>query len=63
MGAFAVTLEIGDPQGSRFETVEALVDTGATLASARPHSYDALGWKRPDAELVNTRTGDESNWR
>ena len=30
MGAFTVQIEIGDFQASRFETVEALVDTGAT---------------------------------
>ena len=30
MGAFSVTIEVGDPQGQRYEAVEALVDTGAT---------------------------------
>lgn len=30
MGSFRVSIEIGDIQGRRFETVEALVDTGAT---------------------------------
>ena len=30
MGTFSVTIEVGDPQGQRYETVEALVDTGAT---------------------------------
>ena len=30
MGIFHVPIEIGDPQGSRFERVDALVDTGAT---------------------------------
>ena len=34
MGAFSITIEIGDPQGRRFEAVEALVDTVATLTSA-----------------------------
>jgi len=29
-GAFRVTIEIGDPRGERFESLEALVDTGAT---------------------------------
>ena len=28
MGTFSVNLEIGDPQGSRFEPLEALADTG-----------------------------------
>ena len=30
MGTFRVTVDIGNPQGSRFEAVEALVDTGAS---------------------------------
>ena len=30
MGVFRVPIEIGDPAGSEFETVEAVVDTGAT---------------------------------
>ncbi len=34
MGTFTITIQIGDPEGERFEEVEALVDTGATLSSA-----------------------------
>ncbi len=30
MGTFRVTIEIGDPQGQRYEQVSALVDTGAS---------------------------------
>ena len=30
MGTFKVSLGIGDPQGRRYEAVDALVDTGAT---------------------------------
>ncbi len=30
MGTFRVPIEIGDPQGERFERVEAMVDTGAS---------------------------------
>lgn len=30
MGTFSVTIEIGDPQGQRFEPVDALVGTGST---------------------------------
>ena len=43
MGTFTVTLEIGDPQGGRFETVEALVDTGATLTTAPASLLRRLG--------------------
>ena len=30
MGVFQIELEVGDPQGERYETVNALVDSGAT---------------------------------
>jgi len=30
MGTFRVQVEVGDPEASRFESIEALVDTGAT---------------------------------
>ena len=30
MGTFGVTIEVGDPQGQRYEAAEALVGTGAT---------------------------------
>jgi len=30
MGTFRVSVEIGDPEGQKFEPVEALVDTGAS---------------------------------
>ena len=31
MGTFTYSFEVGNPQGQRFEPVEALVDTGATF--------------------------------
>jgi clan AA aspartic protease len=43
VGTFNVTIEIGDPQGQRFEEVEALVDTGATLTSAPASLLKRLG--------------------
>lgn len=30
MGTFRATIEIGDPQGGRYEALEAVVDTGST---------------------------------
>ena len=30
MGTFRVRIEVGDPEGKRFQSVDALVDTGAT---------------------------------
>ena len=32
MGVFKVTIEVGDPAGQRFESVDAVVDTGATYS-------------------------------
>jgi len=43
MGALNVTMEIGDPQGQRFEQVEAIVDIGATLTSAPASLLRRLG--------------------
>lgn len=30
MGTFKITIQIGDPQGQRYESLDALVDTGAS---------------------------------
>ena len=43
MGAFLVSLDVGDPQGERFETVEALVDTGATYTTLPASTLRRLG--------------------
>ena len=32
MGTFRIAIDIGDPQGQRWETIEALVDTGASYS-------------------------------
>ncbi len=45
MGTFRVAMEIGDPQGQRFEPVEALVDTGATYTVAPRSLLERLGVK------------------
>ena len=43
MGTFNVELEIGDPDGLRYQTVEALVDSGATYTSAPADFLRSLG--------------------
>lgn len=43
MGTFRVTIEIGDPAGQHFETVEALVDTGATYTTVPAPLLERLG--------------------
>ena len=43
MGTFSITIEIGDPQGQRFESIDALVDTGATLTTVPATILRRLG--------------------
>lgn len=43
MSTFLVTLEVGDPDGSRFESVSALVDTGATYTFLPASLLSRLG--------------------
>ena len=43
MGTFRVEISIGDPQGQRYETVEALVDTGATYTTVPASLLRRLG--------------------
>ena len=43
MGAFAVKVEVGDPQGQRFEQDEALVDTGSTYSAFPADQLRRLG--------------------
>ena len=39
MGTFRIEMGIGDPQGLRYEYVEALVDSGSTYNPAQPTTY------------------------
>ena len=43
MGTFSVKIEIGDPEGLRFEDVEALVDTGATTTVVEATVLERMG--------------------
>jgi len=43
MGVFSVRVEVGDPQGQRFEPVEALVDSGASYTTAPASLLRRLG--------------------
>ncbi|MDP2948550.1 MAG: clan AA aspartic protease [Chloroflexota bacterium] len=65
MGTFRVRIEIGDPQGERFEAVEALVDTGASH-TALPASvlrelgiepYERGAFRLADGRLVELDIG------
>ena len=43
MGIFRVDVEVGDPTGTRYEPVDALVDTGATHTSLPRPMLETLG--------------------
>jgi clan AA aspartic protease len=43
MGTFLHPIEVGDPRGQRFETLEALVDTGASYSSIPRNVLARLG--------------------
>lgn len=43
MGTFRVTVEIGDPKGERYESVESLVDTGASYTQVSTSVLERLG--------------------
>lgn len=43
MGTFRVSIEIGDPAGQRYESVEALVDTGTTYTTVPVPLLERLG--------------------
>ncbi len=49
MGSFRVQVEIGDPAGNRFDTIEALVDTRATYTWVPRDLLERLG-VRPEEE-------------
>lgn len=48
VGVFWADIEIGDESGERFETVKALVDTGATYTSIPSSILEKLNVKRSD---------------
>ena len=43
MGVFSIPIEIGDPQGERFEPVDAVVDTGGTFTVVPASTLRKLG--------------------
>ncbi len=57
MGEFRYPLEVGDLQGQRFETVEALVDTGATFTVIPASVLERLGV--PRQERLRFRLADD----
>ena len=49
MGTFRVELHVGDPQGQRYEIVEAMVDSGATYTTLPASILTRLGVEALDS--------------
>ena len=58
MGKLAVTVGVGDQQGTRFEDIEATVDTGATFTAVPRTLLQSLGV--PVARSAQSRLADGS---
>ena len=59
MGTFHVEIEVGDPEGRRYDRVELLVDTGATCTSLPCPLIEALGLVPPARERFVLADGRE----
>lgn len=57
MGTFSVTFEIGDPQGERYESIEAVVDTGSTYTWIPQEILGRLGVTRESRMEFQTADG------
>lgn len=66
MGTFSVTIEVGSPDRQRWETVEALVDTGATFTWLPESLLQKLGYapegkksfEMGDGRIVDSEVGE-----
>ena len=50
MGTFRASIEVGDSDGEKYETIEAMVDTGSTYTWVPSDVLARLGRLRPRAE-------------
>ena len=57
MGIFYVDVEIGDPQGERFESVRALVDTGSAYTILPASVLEGLGVEPHDTRNFQVADG------
>lgn len=57
MGIFYVDVEIGDPQGERFESVRALVDTGSAYTILPASLLNSLGVEPHDTRNFQVADG------
>lgn len=59
MGTFNTDIEIGSPEGSRFETVNAFVDTGASITAVPASILRRLGVTPHDRDTFILADGRE----
>lgn len=57
MSTSSVRIQIGDANGSRFEEVEAVVDTGATFTAAPQELLERLGVRRDRRQRFHIANG------
>lgn len=57
MGIFNVKLEIGNPQGERYEVVEAMVDSGSTYTTLPASLLQRLGVSPHDTRTFELADG------
>ena len=57
MGTFTVPIEVGDPDGGRFERVNALVDTGALYTLMPASTLHGLGVEPEESESFELADG------
>ncbi|MBI2917327.1 MAG: retroviral-like aspartic protease family protein [Chloroflexi bacterium] len=63
MGTFSHPITLFDASGRRSETLEALVDTGATFSSFPAPLLERLGVQPRDTIRVRLANGTEEDWR
>ena len=59
MGTFSIGIEIGDPEGHRFERVEAMVDTGAVTTVLPGSMLRRLGVTPSARDLFEYAGGEQ----
>ena len=57
MGTFTVSIEVGDPEGTHFENVDALVDTGAFYTMLPSSELQKLGVMQEESEEFELADG------
>ena len=62
MGSFTVEVEIGNSSGTRFEPVQALVDTGAAYTCVPSDVLTRLGLRPTDERLFELADGRQTRY-